>query len=611
MSSSNPSSSSESAAMGSGGAHAHLRFNGKAAQFGLWKMRAVAYMRAHKLYDVVEFPLAPTDKEVRKLLAMRPGDCLLSVSGAEEDDEQDDAAGADAAEESQGAGAADAKASSSSSSGGADGEDKKLGDGPWIKAKSASSKKQKKMTAKQLETIAKKEQKERMERVERSLRAYAFLLSCLLDAQSQLLTNVPSGDAHGAWKILLAQFERKSTASKHMLRTKLLTAKMEKGEKFDSFLSRIQELQLRLVQMDSSFSDDDMIHVLLEGLAPGYAVLVESLKMSTDLELEDVLERCRDYQERRTIQKQEAAHFARPEQNGGGQRQQGRGGGGQYAGRQQQQQRGGGGGGGGAQQQSAPSSQQPQQQPSRACHVCSKTTHLMFDCPSLPTTALKCTRCRRLGHLEKDCRSFVRPRRDEFVASAEHAPVQEEDPEEWSAFAVTSSLQPDQEEHNSPEPSHQALLAPHFPAASAWSNGPPKIRGLVMDTGATVHMSCEKAIMMNVRSIHPVTVRVANDQTIVLEQGGDVRLRGEGKATLLLKDVVHDSSLAANLISVSKLVDSAPDVEVIFTQSDARVTRGAGALKQTVAVIPRVGNLYVWPHEASCGTMRASLKNKV
>ena len=610
MSSANSSNGGESSGGASGGGGgggiiSHLRFSGKAAAFPLWKLKVVAHMGAHGLFEVVEFPLAATDKETRRLLSMRAGEESVS-SDIDEDDEEDEAKASDAKAAAASPPADDAKIEAA--------------------AKSASAKKKKKLTLKQQAAAQKKEQAEMLARVAKSKRAHSFLLNCLADAQTQLMVNVTMGDAHGVWKIMLAQYERKSTASKHLTRTKLMHSKMERNEKFDTFLARVQEVSLRLAQMGSPVSEEDMIYVVLEGLTPMYDTLVETMRMSPDLVLEDVTERCRDFQERRTNAKEEAAHFAgRADQQeqysmvqrqgrdhrGGGQRQhngpqQSRGGHGSFAAASEQQQ------------------QPPQQQHMRICNICSKTTHLMFECPLLPASAMKCTRCRRLGHTDANCRSSgganqrggrgafgQHPRGGpassrgasdrEFAAAADRQESVEEE-EEWSAFAerVVTDL-PSQPQEHKKVVEQQALLAP----TSAWQNGPPKLRGLVVDTGATVHMSCESTIMTGLKSVAPVTVRVANNQTVTLREGGDVRLRGEGKNTVLLKDVVYDPSLAASLLSVVKLVDSG--CEVTFKTSFAEVTRIDGSSKRLVAKIPRQGNLYVWPHEASKGAQRSSL----
>lgn len=585
---------SSGGASGGGGSLSHLRFSGKAATFPLWKLKVVAHMGAHGLYEVVEFPLATTDKEVRRLLSMRTGDELVDSDIDEEDEEEE----AKAAGDVKPAASADDTRTEAAA------------------LKSASLKKKKKLTLKQQAAAQKKEQADLLARVAKSKRAHSFLINCLSDAQTQLMINVTMGDAHGVWKILLAQYERKSTASKHLTRTKLMHSKMERGEKFDVFLARVQEVSLRLAQMGSPVSEEDMIYVVLEGLTPMYDTLVETMRMSPDLVLEEVTERCRDFQERRANAKEEAAHFAgRSEQQEQApwSRQHGRGGGGQRQQNAPQQSRNGNG-------NFAPASEQQM----RGCHLCSKTTHLMFDCPSIPSSALKCNKCRRIGHVDATCRSsngsnqrssrggFGRQHSGssrgandrEFAASAQRQELVEEE-EEWSAFAeqVPMDLPVPQEQKQVVEHQAMATLVP----TSAWKNGPPKLRGLVVDTGATVHMSCERTIMTSLKSVPPVTVRVANNQTVTLREGGDVKLQGEGKNTVLLKDVVYDPSLAASLLSVVKLIDSG--CEVTFKRAFAEVTRGKFSNKRIVAKIPRQGNLYVWPHDASIGEQRPTNLN--
>ena len=89
---------------------------------------------------------------------------------------------------------------------------------------------------------------------------------------------VVAGDANGVWKILLSKYERKTMASQHHTRGKLLAMKMERGESFDSYLARIQDVRVTLASMNSPVTDSELVFVVLEGLPAAYEIVVENLK---------------------------------------------------------------------------------------------------------------------------------------------------------------------------------------------------------------------------------------------------------------------------------------------------------------------------------------------
>jgi gag-polypeptide of LTR copia-type len=160
----------------------------------------------------------------------------------------------------------------------------------------------KKPTAKELATL-----------VQKSRAAYGAILRSISDTLLvQVEQGITKGDAHALWSNLLAKYERKTVASQHHTRGKLHAMKMERDESFDSYLSRVQEVCIRLVDMHCPVNDAELVYVVLQGLPPMYEFVVESLKAIADLRLENVVERCRDFQEtnahRRTSRRLTRAH---------------------------------------------------------------------------------------------------------------------------------------------------------------------------------------------------------------------------------------------------------------------------------------------------------------
>ena len=603
------------------GSLAHLRFPNKPGSFALWKMKLIAHAESTDLIEALEVPLDPSDKVVRELLARRGGSEAYLALESDNDE--------DVSEESEPSLPASA------------GTDTKRPASPEEKLDSkkeeptASRAGPKKILKKpRLTVAAKKEQatlrqhaaEKLASRVKKSRKMYSLLLTVLSDQQLQLVGHVTRGDAHGVWQVILARYERKTVASRHHTREKLHRIKMERGERFDQFLARLTDLQLRLQQMGSVVAEEEMLFVMLEGLPPAYELLVHTLRMKEDLTLEEAAEFCRDFQERKpnsNPREEATAHFAGADRRAGG---------GSNPARPQQDSRQNFRDRDGSQQQQQQQQQPPR--PDRACTLCNQTNHLMFDCPKLPSTALKCSTCRIVGHSDSTCRRLAGRSSNErrrfgqsgrqnnrsgsdgqhLAAATTHDEDHNDrddgfgdDHEDWSAFACAETALPASTE----EEPHQALLAPSVPSGDsecAWQRGPPKIRGFALDSGATRHMTYQDHIMEHgVKRIAKTTIRMANGATVTMEKGGDVRMPvSDTNSSLLLRDVAYDPSLAANLLSVAKLVDSKSGTEVTFSATEARVHRRG----VTLVKIPRQGNLYVWPHGASSDRNNACLTGK-
>ena len=93
--------------------------------------------------------------------------------------------------------------------------------------------------------------------VKKSRKAYSLLFNCLgIEQQLFVQSDMIRGDAHGVWCKLMARYERSTTASQLQVRSRLHTARMLRGEKFDTYLSRISAAyaELKLV-VDAPYTD--------------------------------------------------------------------------------------------------------------------------------------------------------------------------------------------------------------------------------------------------------------------------------------------------------------------------------------------------------------------
>ena len=517
-----------------------LQLSSGGASFKLWKMKIVSYFEDRGLSDVVEHPIAQDEELVRALLSVK-----LSAKDGEY------AAVVQRFAQASTTVTATTTSSSSSSSG----SSPPVPVAP-ILLSGADAK----------------------EAVKNSRSAHRVLLQCLPDDVLHLMTTVKSGDAHSVWSILMKKFERNTVANQHHTRGKLHTIKMERGESFDSYLARIQEIQIRLTEMNAPVSNTELVYLVLNGLPESYNLVVHTLQSKNGLTLDDICESCRDYQEtaKLKIEKEETANFVKEQawkQQGG----RGRG-----AGQDQKHYNNGSG--------SGSSSSAPHAAPVVKCHLCSKSGHVMYDCPMLPKDAIKCTSCRRLGHSEAACNSRNGGRRGGRGGFPPRVPNSSKDAadyvgteeEEWSNFAQEVE-----------EDAGLVVLADAAtPLLGAWSNGRPEA-AWVLDSGASRSMVRDAKLLKNIKQTSTVNVRTAGGHVVSLDQAGAATLAGVDGVALTMKNVMHSPALATNLLSVAAVVDA--NTEVTFRAKDAVVKDVRS--KKILAVLPRVGNVWMWPAE--------------
>ena len=197
---------------------AQLRFDAK--NFNLWTKRFEAHAEANEFIGVLHKPIAATQAEVERLL--QSGSAVIESEPLQAVEEENDG----------GSGAAGAAGS----------EEAKLGDGGSASAKKSSSATAAKKAAAAAAKEAAKVAEAQSALVKKSRKAYALLFGCLGIEQQLLVQHVVRGDAFTMWKILMDRYQRKTTASKMHTRAKLHAIKMERGEKFDSYLARLKEI---------------------------------------------------------------------------------------------------------------------------------------------------------------------------------------------------------------------------------------------------------------------------------------------------------------------------------------------------------------------------------
>src|SRR5207248_8319697 len=85
------------------------------------------------------------------------------------------------------------------------------------------------------------------------------------------------------WSKLVSNYESATVANRVALREQLHNCILKKDEKIDDYVARLTRIRLALTDINESPTESDMIYTLLKGVKTKYKSLVESIKVSIDV----------------------------------------------------------------------------------------------------------------------------------------------------------------------------------------------------------------------------------------------------------------------------------------------------------------------------------------
>lgn len=104
---------------------------------------------------------------------------------------------------------------------------------------------------------------------------YSFIILNLNDDQLSAVQDVDIGNSYQLWQRIITKYDRTTIANKSHLRHALHNIRMESGESFDLYRSRINEKCIQLRNIKVVVPDDEKLFVLLNGLPDKYSARAE------------------------------------------------------------------------------------------------------------------------------------------------------------------------------------------------------------------------------------------------------------------------------------------------------------------------------------------------
>jgi hypothetical protein len=446
---------------------------------------------------------------------------------------------------------------------------------------------------------------------ERADRAHAILVLCLATpALTSLARQVPLGDAHGVWKLLLARYERKTVISRSAVIQQLMNITMEPGEHVDLYVARMQSLETLMGEMgEVALSQSMRKHLLLQGLSPSFLPFVQSLGLHQGtLSFDEIVTHLVDQQEKLVADassarraknapgvREDVASYAQAAGQGWQQQQNHRG---QNGGRQGQGQRSSGQG----RQQNG----RQQNASGRRCFGCDQEGHMAFDCPT-NKSAIKCYLCRRLGHRDSQCPDPQRLTRRGGGQQQQQLQASNHPPAQQSAMAAVTHGAGGKASYDDNGDDAVFVAVTDFAGSAPIVSGPAlqkssgDVDEFILDSAATRHLVCDRRLLDAVQELtDPISLRIADGNTLELRQIGNCKLRTTvwtGSASALtqeahsvtLTEVACDERIWCNLISMTRIVKAGYDVTCGELEAVVR-HRVSGRIVMTV---PKRGQLYV------------------
>lgn len=107
----------------------------------------------------------------------------------------------------------------------------------------------------------------------------SILVQCIDDMQIDIIRNKET--AYDMWISLQDVYEKRSLSGKLFLRRKLMSMKMNEGEKLDDFISRFEHVLCQLKSSGAEVKEEDAICTLLLALPKSYETIVTVLENMT------------------------------------------------------------------------------------------------------------------------------------------------------------------------------------------------------------------------------------------------------------------------------------------------------------------------------------------
>jgi hypothetical protein len=347
------------------------------------------------------------------------------------------------------------------------------------------------------------------------------------------------------WTTLKALYETSNTNRILFLKTKLLGIKMDGNESVSSFLGRIKEVKDKLVNIGETISNTDLVTITLNGMLEDYHMFIIGLaareKLLTFEELTDFLLQEEERHGNLKLLSKDLALWSNNRSTRGRSGVRGR------------------GGSSSQRRQSPNQGMQSDRNESKSCFYCGRPGHMVKDCHKKKSDESRNKPRTHSGHYaEKSSNQDLRL----FIASDDIDEPPNFDSRDLRLFVSNTALYVETDD------------------SDAW----------FVDSGASVHMTCNKNWYVNFKETHNgASIYLGDECAHQIKGYGDIPVTLPNGTIRHIRNVVYVPGIKKNLISVSTITDQ--NLKVEFFKNYC-IVKDLLDHFQTVATEVRAGGLY-------------------
>lgn len=367
-------------------------------------------------------------------------------------------------------------------------------------------------------------------------------------------------DVSTIWSALESVYNANTETTRSEIRKKFQQLKLDEGKTVSEFIETLKYTVSQMEMMNVTVSNEEKIHQLYAGLPADFEPTISILQITNISDFNVIVSRIRDFGvawERKQQQSIEQVHYTNTGKN--------------------------------KNVNTTNNNRNKGPFPFR-CYRCNQQGHRASECnQQIKSNREACIYCKKNNHKSEAC--YFKPKQDQHLAQLVTEAVQ----------AALCKINISPEQHQAHAAIQQPIQVPHTTTTTqtkAWT--------AMLDSAASRHLIKDMSLISNMRPLaSPVPMVVANNEVVMLNQGGEVVL-GTSSTPVVL-DVTYAPTFKENLISAGQLTTQ--NKTKINMDDEKAVVSFGGNGGEIVAY--KKGNMYVIEQGKTIKTNKNDNKNYV